>query len=110
MLQTSLEFLSDKPEYKAKMKSDDRVLVLRPMEGKSALTTGGMTDNRLFKEGGGNRLHAVRDPNTSLWKLYYDQGALPPKLQIRFTSFNKLMTYVNNYYHKRNLHVANIID
>lgn len=92
------------------MKSDDRILQLRPIDGKSSLNVLGLVDNRLFKEDGGNRLHAIRDPNTSLWRLTYDQGALPPQLRIRFTSFNKLMAYVNNYYNKRNLHVANIID
>lgn len=88
------------------MHTDDRLLVLSPIDGTKPLNSSGIVDNRLFK--GGNRLHAIRDPMTSIWRMEYDSGVLPGALQKKFTSMNKLMTYVTNYFAKRNIKIDRV--
>lgn len=91
------------------MHSDDRILELKVIDGTKPLNVIGMVDPRLFRSGG-NRLHAMREPQTSLWRLVYEQGSLPPQLRQKFTSFNKLMAHVRHYYGKRNLEVYKVTD
>jgi len=91
----------------AKMRSDDRILVLEITDGR-ALNSAGLLDNRLFK--GENRLHAVRDPMSSLWYMKYDNGILPQPLRQRFSSFNKLVDYTTLYFKRRGVKIEKIID
>lgn len=84
-------------------KTLDRILILRPIEGKSAKRDTGLTDNTLFT--GANRLHAVQNPQNGLWSLKYDSGLIPPALKMQFTNFNILMTYVTEYFKRRNISV-----
>lgn len=91
------------------MRSPDRVLVLKPIEGtRGAKNTSGVIDTRLFT--GDNQLHAIMNQQTSLWKLKYDQGTVPPPLQCEFTSFGKLKEYTEAYFKKRNIEIAEVKD
>lgn len=93
---------------KEKMRSEDRVLVIKPKEGKKPTSGTGLVDSQLFL--GGNQLHAIRDPLTTLWYLKYERGVLPTPLKQRWTHFNSLLTYVTNYFNKRNLNITEVID
>lgn len=92
---------------KAKMRSDDRILVLTSIDGRP-LNSAGVLDMRLFK--GENALHAVRDPLTSLWSLRYDSGILPASLKVKFSNFNKLYTHVERYMNNRRVKIDKVID
>ena len=81
-------------KIRLRMRSDDRVFILRPKEGQSPTKNSGLVDTRLFK--GENKLHAVRDKMTSLWSLRYDSGLLPEPLKQRFTSFEALRKFVES--------------
>ena len=88
--------------------SKDRVLVLKPIEGKDQLNTKGMVDKRLFTRE--NNLHAVMDPEYGHWHVEYDSGVIPPVFQQRWTSFSKLYNFVSEYYKRRNVQITEIID
>lgn len=89
----------------------DRVLVLKPMEGKDAKSSGGIIDPNLFKDGEtSNRLHAVMDGETCLWTLKYERGALPPVLRDQtFTSFKNAKKYAEEYFKQRNVAITEVI-
>jgi hypothetical protein len=92
-----------------KMKSADRILKLRPMEGYDPKAgSNSMVDATLFT--GGNDLHAVRDPVTCHWSLRYDHGVIPGALRGTYTSFSKLHDAVRLYFHKRNIEIKEVID
>jgi hypothetical protein len=88
-------------------KSSDRIFVLAPIAGGARGSTG-IVDKQLFT--GGNRLHAILDNETCLWKLKYDNGGLPPALKQKWTNFSKLYTYVEDYMKKRNIEIKEVID
>jgi hypothetical protein len=85
----------------------DRVLVLKPKEGMTAKSTGGLVDKRLFT--GENNIHALMDPEYGHWYVKYDSGVVPQQLQQRWTSFNKLYEFVKNYYATRNIEIKEVI-
>jgi len=94
---------------KVRVKSDDRTLVLKPLdETKSILNSTGLIDNRLYK--GGNTLHGMINPASNLWCLKYEVGGLPQDLKQEFTSFEKLLRFASKYFTKRNLKIVEIID
>lgn len=99
--------LLDSDKYKEKMRSTDRILVLKPPEGKVARGVDGLPDKRLFN--GENRLHAVQLPN-GMWVLKFDHGSLPQPLKQTFTRFNILVDFVRAYYAKRNIEIKEVID
>ena len=88
--------------------SSDRILMLEPMEGKSALDLRGSVDSRLFR--GENRLHAIMDKQSAMWYLRYDSGIMAESLKQRWTSFNKLLTFVTEYFKRRNVNIKEVID
>lgn len=91
---------------KEKMKSDDRVIMLRPMEGKQTISSTGLVDKRLFT--GENKLHACWESRTGMWHLHYEIGALPPALKGAWTLFSELETHVRSYFKSRNIEVVEI--
>lgn len=91
---------------KKKMKSDHRVINLKPK--KNATTESGVHDKRLFN--GENKLHAQMSHTTGMWRLNYDSGALPGGLQMLFTSFPELLDYTRTYFAKRNIEVCDVVD
>jgi len=90
------------------MKSPDRVLVLSVMEGKKVLDSIGNSDKRLFN--GDNKLHAVMNTQTTLWKLKYDMGAIPEQLKGSFTSFKSTLQHAKEYYNRRNIEILEVKD
>lgn len=91
-----------------KNKSNERQIVLEKIEGKKTLSSSGIVDTSLLN--GTNGLHAVVDTQTMLWGLKQSSGILPPPLKQQFTSFTQLMRFVKEYYLRRNINVAKVID
>jgi hypothetical protein len=95
----------------SKMRSSDRVLKLEIMEGKKAMSSTGIIDPRLFKDGeDGNQLHAVMDPETCMWSFKYEKGAVPPALKGVFTGFKALKKHAENYFEGRNIKITEVKD
>lgn len=91
------------------LRSNDRVLELAPIEGKTALTTGGVPDKRLFT--GEQKLHVKMDPVTCLWYFQWEQnGVLPGGLKGSFTGFKNAIKHAENYFLQRNIQVTKVID
>ena len=93
---------------KQKMKSDDRTLILVPMEGKNPRDSKGNIDPRLFN--GENNLHGIYNEMTGMWYLKYEVGGLPEPLKQQFLTFGDLETTVRQYFAKRNVTVLEIVD
>lgn len=91
---------------KSKMKDDDRVLVLKVMDGKSPRDTAGKIDPRLFS--GENNLHVIYDENTGMWSFRYDVGGLPEPLKQKYTEFQDAVTVARQYFAKRNVQIDRI--
>lgn len=92
-----------------KFKSNDRVLVLKPIDNKAPLNSIGLVDKRLFT--GDNRLRAIKNEQTNLWSFKYDKGILPPALRNEnFTSFYKLKSFAEIYFKTRNIQITEVID
>lgn len=99
----------DLSEVNPKVLLDDRILVIRPIPGKPVKSSTGLIDNRIFTEG--NNLRGIRVGDTSLWTFKYGKGALPPVLQgQKFTSFDSLVKYAQNYLKKRNLEIVEVVN
>jgi hypothetical protein len=98
----------DHTQNTTKMKTDDRILILRPKAGELPLTSGLAVDRRLLT--GENRIHAILDKNFMFWSLRYDAGNLPPPLRQSFTSFGKCLDFVKNYFDRRNIEVVEVLD
>jgi len=94
--------------YSDKMRADDRVITLELIPGQKPTNSTGLVDTRLFK--GGNRLHAIRNKHNHLWSMRYDSGGLPEPLKQQFTSFNKLIRHVEDYFGRRGLRIASVED
>lgn len=92
----------------AKMRSDDRVLILKVAEGKQAKDAAGKIDTRLFS--GENKLHGVYDGRTGMWNMRYETGGLPGGLQEKFLTFEDLVAHAKKYFKTRNVEIAGIID
>lgn len=93
---------------KNKMLSDDRVLILKVIDGKKAVSSTGMIDTRLFT--GENRLHAVIDERTGMWNMRYETGGLPGPLQQKFTTFEQLLEFAKQYFKTRNVEIVEVIQ
>lgn len=91
-----------------KNNSTDRVLTLKPVEGKTVTDTSGKIDQRLFN--GENRLHAIRDAEYGLWTLQLEHGSLSQALNQKWTSFPKLFEAAKAYFLKRNVEISEIIE
>lgn len=91
------------------LRSADRVLELAPIEGKTALSTQGAPDKRLFT--GEQKLHIRMDPNTTLWYFQWEQnGILPGGLKGNFTSAKAALKHAENYFFHRNIKITKIVD
>ena len=99
----------NEPRYRSKMHSGDRKLILEKLDpDKSIRSSTGLIDNRLVT--GEHNLRAVRDPRNSLWRLRYTNGILPKPLKQTFTSFSALMRFTEDYFKKRNVKIAQVVD
>lgn len=91
------------------VKATDRVLMLEPLEGKTALSSTGLVDNRLFT--GEQNLYLKMDPETCLWSFQYtNNGLLPQGLAGRFTSFKAGFKHAEGYFLKRNIRITQVKD
>jgi hypothetical protein len=96
-------------ESEGNLRATDRVLSLEVVDGKSAKTTTGLLDSRLFD--GRQKLHLKMDIASNLWNFQYESnGLLPEGLRGRFTSFNKGLEHAQLYFAKRNVRVTEILD
>ena len=102
----SIQLYDVEARRKQKMKSDDRLIILKPIDGKKTLSSTGMPDKRLFT--GENKLHAVLDLRTGMWHLHYEIGALPGGLKGNWTLFSELEKHVRAYFKSRNVEVTEI--
>lgn len=92
------------------VRATDRVLVLRPIDGKP-LSSAGLLDTKLFKKGeDANRLHIIMDPQNCLWTFQYDKGIVPPVFKQHFTSFTKAHDFARDYMLRRNIEIVETID
>lgn len=91
-----------------KMATNDRVLVLKVTDGKSAKDSAGVVDTRLFT--GSNKLHGVYDERTGLWNMRYETGSLPGALQQKFGNFEQLEDFARKYFATRNVEILEIIN
>jgi hypothetical protein len=90
------------------LKSTDRIIKLKVKDGMKPESSGGAIDNRLFKNE--NNLHAIQQ-ETGLWVLKIEHGSLPPMLENQqWTNFTGVVRAVSEYYDKRNIEIANIIE
>lgn len=90
------------------IKSDDRILVLKPLvEGKGAKASG-IVDPQLFT--GGNQLHAIHDTRRRMWTLKYEKGGIPEPLKQQWTKFSDLRKAVERYFLSRNIQIIEIIE
>lgn len=92
----------------AKMRSYDRVILLKPIEGKDTLSSTGKVDPRLFN--GGNKLHAIYDVTSGLWGLKVENGSIAGGLQGQFSEFEMLLNHVTSYFGRRNIEVMGVQD
>jgi hypothetical protein len=92
----------------SKMRTPDRVLVLKVIDGEKPKNSTGQVDPRLFK--GENKLHAVMDQQTTLWRLKYDDGNIPQALKGQFTNFKALKAFAENYFKTRNIEIVEVKD
>ncbi len=91
-----------------KMRKDDRIIVLKVIDGKKPINSTGLVDNRLFT--GENYLHAIRQSYNGLWVLKYEQGSVPGALKQSFTKFSDLLAFCTGYFNKRNIEIVEVRD
>jgi hypothetical protein len=91
-----------------KLKKDDRILIVKLIDGELPLSSIGKVDKRLFQ--GGNHLHAFYSSHTGLWKLRYEKGDLPFKLQDAWPTFDTLYAATDKYLRTRNLYIEQVLD
>jgi len=83
-------------------------LILKPAAGKTPKDVLGALDKRLYT--GENTVTLSMDPQYCLWTVKYRYGAVPEKLQGRYTSYYKILELVTNYFKKRNVEIVEIKD
>lgn len=94
-----------------KMKAADRIITLEPIDGKKPLSSTGLVDPRLFKDGeDGNKLRAVMDQGSCLWTMKYEKGGIPEGLQGQFTSVKALIKHAEDYFGRRNIRITSVKD
>lgn len=91
---------------KSKMKSNDRVFILAPMEGKKVLDVTGNFDKTLFTSD--NKLHAIIGSD-GLWYMRYEKGVVPGSFKTKFTKFDNLYKFVEDYYKRRNVQIKAVM-
>lgn len=94
--------------YQKKMRSNDRVLIIRQTDGKKPISSYGVVDHRLFKDE--NKLHAILGPFDNMWRLKTEKGLLPEPLKCQWTTFTQLHQHCKEYFAKRNLEIKEVVD
>lgn len=87
----------------------DRILRLEVEDNKKPKSTLGTVDTRLFT--GGQELHLKMDIQSNLWSFRYsNNGILPDPLKGVFTTFKKGYDVAKDYYARRNVRIAEVLD
>lgn len=93
------------------MRTPDRILELKILDGKKPKDSLGMTDPRLLQDGTDkNRVHIVMDLHTCLWTIRYEKGAIPQPLQGQFTGFKQARDHCERYFLNRNIKITDVKD
>src|SRR5258706_14044413 len=90
------------------IRATDRVFVMSRMDDKIPKDYYGLADPRLIT--GGNKLHAIKDPETCLWYFKYEDGGVPERLKCKFTGFKDARKYAEMYFNARNIKITEVID
>lgn len=99
----------DAIDKSAKIRSTDRVFILKKKDIKvNTKSSSGIIDNRLFT--GENRLHAIQNPETSLWSFKYEHGMTPSTLKSSFTSWQKAYEFIKVYFENRNIEITEVLS
>lgn len=89
--------------------SPDRVIKLDIIDGTLPKTSTGMVDTTLFT--GGNNLHTRIDPQTMMWTVHYEKGAVPASLKDqKWTSFARLYKDLELYFKDRNIKITEVVQ
>lgn len=89
--------------------SPDRVIKLEVIDNKLPKSSTGMVDTNLFS--GENNLHARIDPQTMMWSVHYEKGAVPGSLKDqRWTGFSRLYKDLELYFKDRNIKISEIVQ
>lgn len=91
------------------LSSPDRVIKLEVIDDKLPKTSTGMVDTTLFT--GENNLHARIDPQTMMWNVHYEKGAVPGALRDqKWTSFAKAYKDLELYFKDRNIKITEVVQ
>lgn len=91
------------------LSTKDRIIKLEVIDNKLPKTSTGMVDTSLFT--GGNNLHTRIDPQTMMWTVHYEKGAVPGGLkEQRWTSFAKLYKDLEMYFKDRNIKITEVVQ
>lgn len=91
------------------LSSPDRVVKLEVIDNKLPKTSTGMVDTGLIT--GENNLHARIDPQSMMWTLHYEKGAVPGALKDqKWTSFSKLYKDLELYFKTRNIKITEVVQ
>ena len=98
--------LFERSKVEEKMRSDDRILVIKDVDPKrvdKGFLGASLSDEK-------NTLHAIREPWSNLWYLKYTHGILPGPFKQKFTSFERLIKFLNDYLDRRGLKLERVED
>jgi len=91
------------------VESPDRVIKLEVIDDKLPRSSTGIVDVDLLT--GRNNLHARINPETMMWTVHYEKGAVPGSLkEQRWTSFSKLYKDLELYFKARNIKITEVIQ
>lgn len=91
------------------LSSPDRVIKLEVIDDKLPKSSTGMVDTGLFT--GDNNLHARIDPQTMMWTVHYEKGAVPGSLkEQKWTSFARLYKDLELYFKARNIKITEVVQ
>jgi hypothetical protein len=91
------------------LRSTDRVLKLKVKDNTKPKSSMGTVDPSLFS--GGHDLHLKMDMQTNLWSFRYSNNAiLPEALAGQFTTFSKGYDQAVQYFERRNVEIAEVVD
>lgn len=83
-------------------------LVIKRIEGERPRSSTGLVDHRVFT--GKVNIQAAMDPQSLLWSVRYPGSVPPQPLKQKFTKFSNLKDYLDQYFRKRGLYIAEVIE
>lgn len=92
-----------RPNLPVKVIGNDRPLKLT-QRNPNPKNSPGLIGREVFT--GANKLHALYDESTGLWKFKLDHGVLPEVLRQQFTSFIALMKHAKTYFNNKDIDIV----